>query len=260
MISVCSDLIGIDQTQSFVRVSFRPAHDVQPANNLPLAPVNPANGQTLLTGIALTTQGTSTTERVNISNGAAFGLPQATYATQWLFAAMPFQGGQPQNTSLHFEFTIEIAIFAGNSWTYLQGRSGDAGRLLARLRLRPSRLRLARSQASSEAAATFFGHISGRPFSATARWNRLRPSKSLSRRSSSCAGRAASTAPARPWSTARCAILTSSSSLDASAGPGTCRRRASCQGDRVVYIAPNTHTHLEAYLRRPSCSGRSWSR
>ena len=60
VISVCSDLIGIDQTQSFVRVSFRPAHDVQPANNLPLAPVNPANGQTLLTGIALTTQGTST--------------------------------------------------------------------------------------------------------------------------------------------------------------------------------------------------------
>jgi hypothetical protein len=118
VISVCSDLIGIDQTQSFVRVSFRPAHDVQPANNLPLAPVNPANAQTLLTGIALTTQGTSTTERVNISNGTAFGLPQATYATQWLFAAMPFQGGQPQNTSLHFEFTIEIAIFAGNSWTY----------------------------------------------------------------------------------------------------------------------------------------------
>jgi hypothetical protein len=118
VISVCSDLIGIDQTQSFVRVSFRPAHDVQPSNTLPLAPVNPSNAQTLLTGIALTTQGTSTTEQVNITNGTAYGLPQASYATQWLFAAMPFQGGQQRGTSVHFECTIEVAIFAGNSWTY----------------------------------------------------------------------------------------------------------------------------------------------
>jgi hypothetical protein len=118
VVSACSDLIGIDQSQSFVRVSFRPAHDAQPSNNLPTAPVNSSNAQTLLNGIALTTQGTSTTERVNITDGTAYGLPQASYATQWLFAAMPFQGGQRPGASVHFEFTVEIAIFAGNSWTY----------------------------------------------------------------------------------------------------------------------------------------------
>jgi hypothetical protein len=118
VISLCSDLIGINQSLSFARVSFRPAHDVQPANNLPLAPLTPNNAQTLLTGIALTTQGTSTTERVNITNGTAYGLPQNSYATQWLFAAMPFLSGQQPGTSLHFEFTIEIAINVGTNWTY----------------------------------------------------------------------------------------------------------------------------------------------
>jgi hypothetical protein len=80
--------------------------------------VNPNNAQTLLTGIALNTQGTTTTERVNITNGTAFGLPKDSYATQWLFAGMPFQGGQPRGTSLHFEFTIEIAMQNGTTWTY----------------------------------------------------------------------------------------------------------------------------------------------
>jgi hypothetical protein len=120
VVSVCSDILQINQTLSFVRVAFRPAHDVQPANNLPLAPVNPSNAQTLLTGIALTTQGTSTTEQVNITNGTSYGLPKATYATQWFFAPVPFQGGGTPGTSVHFELTIEIAILVGTTWTFFK--------------------------------------------------------------------------------------------------------------------------------------------
>jgi hypothetical protein len=118
VISLCSDLIGVDQGRSFVRVSFRPAHDVAPAQNLALAPLTTANAQTLLTGLLLSAPGTM--EQTNISNGTKYGLPKDGYSTQWLFSSMSFLSGQPPGTSLHFEITIEIAIVetGSTSWTY----------------------------------------------------------------------------------------------------------------------------------------------
>lgn len=70
-IALFSSILQIDQTQSFFRVAFRPAHDVAPTNSLPLAPVNNADANTLLRGVTL---GSKQAESANVQ-GTSYGLP-----------------------------------------------------------------------------------------------------------------------------------------------------------------------------------------
>ena len=115
-VTLFSNLIGIDTSRSFLRCSFRPAHDVLPANNLTLSPLNNSGTQALLGGILLNT---ATSTPVNVP-GANYGLPgNGSYSTQWLFAGTNLASGQ-RGTSVHFELTIEISIIGtnGTTWTY----------------------------------------------------------------------------------------------------------------------------------------------
>lgn len=116
VITICSNLIGVVQGQSFIRCSFRPAHDVPPASGLALAPLNNGDAQALLGGIFFNAREVS--ETVNISNGTSFGLPDNAYSTQWTFGGRSFISGQPPGASLHFELSIEIAILDGTNWSY----------------------------------------------------------------------------------------------------------------------------------------------
>lgn len=116
VVTIFSNLIGVNQSQSFMRCAFRPAHDVAPATGLALAPVNSGDANSLLAGSAFNSNGV--TENVNVTNGTSFGLPNGAYSTQWLFGARNFVSGQPNGTSLHFELTIEMAVTNGSSWTY----------------------------------------------------------------------------------------------------------------------------------------------
>jgi hypothetical protein len=117
VVSLFSDILGIDQSRSFFRCTFRPAHDVPPSNGLPLAPLNQGDAQNLLGGIFLAARNT---QNASITSGSNYGLPQSSYETQWVFTGANFIGGQPAGTSLHFEISIEISIVGagGSTWSY----------------------------------------------------------------------------------------------------------------------------------------------
>jgi hypothetical protein len=114
-VTVFSNLIGIDTSRSFVRCSFRPAHDIAPGSNLPLSPLNNSGTQSLLGGVLLNGAASSP---VNVP-GSNYGLPgTGTYSTQWIFAGTNLASG-PRGTSVHFEMTLEISIIGSdNTWSY----------------------------------------------------------------------------------------------------------------------------------------------
>jgi hypothetical protein len=115
-VTLFSNLIGISTSQSYLRCSFRPAHDIVPANNLPLSPLNNSGTQSLLGGMLLNT---ASSVPVNVP-GNNYGLPgTGTYSTQWIFAPTNLASG-PRGTSIHFEMTIEVSVLGpnGTTWTY----------------------------------------------------------------------------------------------------------------------------------------------
>jgi hypothetical protein len=114
-VTLFSNLIGINTSQSYVRCSFRPAHDVVPSNNPPLSPLNNSGTQALLGGVLLNA---ASSVPVNVP-GSNYGLPgTGTYSTQWLFAGTNLASGQ-RGTSIHYEMTLEISVLGSNgTWTY----------------------------------------------------------------------------------------------------------------------------------------------
>ena len=115
VVTVLTNLIGITQGQSYVRCSFRPAHDVSPSGTLPVSPLNQADTATLLSGLPLTA---ASSIPVNVNNGTNYGLPNNSYSTQWLFNGFNLISNQPAGTSVHFEMTFEVTVLDGGSTTY----------------------------------------------------------------------------------------------------------------------------------------------
>lgn len=109
-----SSILQIDQAQSFFRVAFRPAHDVPPSSGLAVSPLNTSDTQTLLRGVTI---GSRQAQNANV-DGTNYGLPPGQYDTQFVFPGYQIVSGQPPNTSVHFELSIEIAILVGSTWSY----------------------------------------------------------------------------------------------------------------------------------------------
>jgi hypothetical protein len=100
------------QTVSYVRVSFRPAHDQAPAQNLATSPFNPADTTQLLRGLTVSTLGESANPA-----GTNYGLPSGTvYTTLWQSSPFNFAGGASGSQG-HFEVSVELTAVYGNGTT-----------------------------------------------------------------------------------------------------------------------------------------------
>lgn len=106
-IAVFTNVIGITQPSSYIRLAFRPAHDVAPSPQPPTSPLNNADTQNLLAGITLSN---ASQELTSVNTGTSYGLPASFYSTQWLFSGYNLNSGGAVNKSYHYELTIEIAI------------------------------------------------------------------------------------------------------------------------------------------------------
>jgi uncharacterized protein YfaA (DUF2138 family) len=106
----------LSQTVSYIRASFRPAHDQNPASNLATSPFNPADTAQLLRGFTVSslTESTSPT-------GTNYGLPAGTaYTTLWQSSPMNFAGGA-SGSQAHFEITVELtAVYGDGSTVYFK--------------------------------------------------------------------------------------------------------------------------------------------
>lgn len=118
VITLASNVTGIDTARSYIRCSFRPGHDVLPGANVPTSPLSVADAQSLLNGIYFSA---NTGTLTNITNGTDYGLPSASYSTQWLFSAFNLAGAQA-GTNRRFEITFEVAIVGtgGTAYTYFK--------------------------------------------------------------------------------------------------------------------------------------------
>ena len=114
VIALFTSILDIDQTQSFFRLSFRPAHDVSPSNNIALSPLSTGDTNTLIRGVTI---GSLQAQNANV-DGTNYGLPAGNNATQFLYSGYQLSGGSPNAASQHFEMTIEISICIGSTWTY----------------------------------------------------------------------------------------------------------------------------------------------
>jgi hypothetical protein len=102
----------LNQAASYVRVSYRPAHDVAPSVNPPTSPLNPNDTTQLLRG--LTASSLSDTAS---PNGTNYGLPSGTsYSTLWQSSTFNFAGGASGSQG-HFEVTVELTAVYGDGTT-----------------------------------------------------------------------------------------------------------------------------------------------
>ena len=114
VIALFSSILDSDQSNSFFRVSFRPAHDVMPANNVQLSPLSQGDTNALIGGITI---GSRQAQNPNV-DGANWGLPAGNNATQFLYSGYQIAGAGANSPSQHFEVTVEISILRGTQWTY----------------------------------------------------------------------------------------------------------------------------------------------
>jgi hypothetical protein len=114
VIALFTSLWSIDQTQSYFRVSFRPAHDVTPADNVQLSPLSQGDTNKLIAGIAIDSRQNQNAD----VDGSNWGLPAGNNVTQFLYSGYQLSGAPPNATSQHFEVTVEISILIGTTWTY----------------------------------------------------------------------------------------------------------------------------------------------
>src|SRR5688572_21262435 len=107
VIALFTSLLNIDQAKSYFRVSFRPAHDIAPSNNVAVSPLNAADTNSMLTGFTI---GSSQMQDPNV-DGTSWGLPAGINATQFIYSGnpSPYQlVSAPGNASnQHFEVTVE---------------------------------------------------------------------------------------------------------------------------------------------------------
>jgi hypothetical protein len=109
-VAVFTNVIGINQQTSFLRLSLRPAHDVTPENANSTSPLATNATQTLLTGVYLQ----NATESVNVNGAGNYGLPTSFYSTMWVFSGYNLVSGGRPGTSLHFELTAELRTIDSN--------------------------------------------------------------------------------------------------------------------------------------------------
>ena len=114
VIALFTSIFNIDQTSSYFRVSFRPAHDVTPANNVALSPLSVGDTNNLIAGITL---GSRQSQNANV-DGTNWGLPPGNNDTQFLYSGYQLSGAPANSTSQRFEVTVEISIKIGTQWTY----------------------------------------------------------------------------------------------------------------------------------------------
>src|SRR5918993_2237987 len=113
MIALFTSIYNIDQTNSYFRVSFRPAHDVTPSSNVAVSPLIPANSNALLAGVAIGSRQSQTAD----VNGTNWGLPAGDNVTQFLYGPYQLAPGPASVRSQSFEVTVEISILIGTQWT-----------------------------------------------------------------------------------------------------------------------------------------------
>lgn len=106
----------LNQTASWVRVSFRPAHDVAPSPSLPVSPFNPNDTTQLARGLTVSSLSDSTNP-----NGPDYGLPTGTsYITLWQSSNFNFAGGA-SGTQGSFEITVELtAVYSDGTTVYFK--------------------------------------------------------------------------------------------------------------------------------------------
>lgn len=113
-VSLFTNISGVDPNASFFRCMFRPAHDAAPSTNPQLSPLNGADTNALLTGVTFGSGGANS----NVA-AAAYGLPAATYASNWMCNGYTLQQGR-QNSSSRYEVSIEVCVFANGAWSYFK--------------------------------------------------------------------------------------------------------------------------------------------
>ncbi len=99
MIALFTSIWDIDQTNSFFRISFRPAHDVTPSNNVKLSPLSVGDTNALIGGITI---GSRQNQHANV-DGANWGLPAGNNVTQFLYSGYQLSGAPANATSQHFQ-------------------------------------------------------------------------------------------------------------------------------------------------------------
>lgn len=114
VIALFTSIWDIDQANSYFRVSFRPAHDVPPANNVALSPLSVGDTNKLIAGLTI---GSRQSQNADV-NGASWGLPAGDNVTQFLYSGYQFAGAPANVTNQKFEVTVEISIVIGGQTTY----------------------------------------------------------------------------------------------------------------------------------------------
>ena len=117
-IALFTSLQNIDPANSYFRVSFRPAHDIAPSNNVAVSPLSVADTNSMLTGFTI---GSCQSQNTNV-DGTIWGLPAGNNLNQFIFSGnpSPYQlVSAPANAAnQHFEVTVEIRIVIAGQPTY----------------------------------------------------------------------------------------------------------------------------------------------
>ncbi len=114
VIALFTSLWNIDQANSYFRVSFRPAHDIPPSNNVAVSPLSVGDTNTLMTGLTI---GSRQSQNANV-DGTNWGLPAGNNVTQFLYSGYQLQNAPANAVNQHFELTVEISIVISGQTTY----------------------------------------------------------------------------------------------------------------------------------------------
>ena len=110
-IIVFTTFSAVDNLNSYLRIAFRPAHDMLPSPNVDPSPLSAGATNALLDGVLF-----SNLQQGNVSLVASsYGLPSGVNYGLAYTSAQQING--PQNTNAHFELTAEITV-SSNGSTY----------------------------------------------------------------------------------------------------------------------------------------------
>ena len=110
-----SNVTNIAAAVSYLRIAFRPGHNVPPAANVDASPLAGNDTESLTDGVLLTACSPSLSGG---GNGLTYGLPSAAYQNTWQFPAYTLNG--PPNSEASFELTAEVTVVSGGTTYYFK--------------------------------------------------------------------------------------------------------------------------------------------